>query len=270
MSSTAAPATNRSGVFALAAASLAMSVDPSVHNIAFVGAANELGMSGDQRSLVASVGTLCIAAAILATGSLGDRLGRKKVMLAGLLLATVASAITALAPNTATFAAGRALAGVGYAASFGLSFALLRSLAPDEARLSRIVANWLALQTFGVVILGLAGGYLAGVGWRVAYLLPGAIALGSCALCLRTIEEARASDNGPFDAVGLLLVAAGLLCTLYGVSGSASAGWGSAHVLVPLGIGIATLTAFVLYELRLSRPAFPVRLSATRRWRWRH
>ena len=68
----------RGAVFALAAASLAMSVDPSVHNIAFVGAANELGMTGDQRSLVASIGTLCIAASILATGSLGDRLGRKK------------------------------------------------------------------------------------------------------------------------------------------------------------------------------------------------
>ena len=63
-------------VFALAAASLAMSVDPSVHNIAFVGAANQLGMTGDQRSLVASIGTLCFAASILATGSLGDRLGR--------------------------------------------------------------------------------------------------------------------------------------------------------------------------------------------------
>ena len=66
------------GVFALAAASLAMSVDPSVHNIAFVGAANSLDMSGDQRSLVASIGTLCIAASILACfpGDLFDSTGQ--------------------------------------------------------------------------------------------------------------------------------------------------------------------------------------------------
>src|SRR5271167_1513282 len=168
-------ASMRGAVLALAVASLAMSVDPSVHNIAFVGAANQLGMGGDQRSLVASIGTLCIAASILATGSLGDRMGRKKIMLGGLLLATFGSAVTALAQNTAVFTVGRVLAGVGYAASFGLAFALLRAVAPQEAQLSRAVAQWLALQTFGVVVLGLLGGYLAGVGWRIAYLLPGAI-----------------------------------------------------------------------------------------------
>ena len=252
----------RGAVFALAAASLAMSVDPSVHNIAFVGAANELGMTGDQRSLVASIGTLCIAASILATGSLGDRLGRKKIMLGGLLLAMIASAVTALAQNTAMFTLGRVLAGIGYAASFGLAFALLRTVAPQEAQLSRAVAQWLALQTLGVVVLGLCGGYLAGVGWRIAYLLPGAIAALSFFYCLFALPEARADDVGPFDAVGLLLVALGLVSTLYGVSNSASAGWGSARVLIPLVAGVVVLLAFALYELRLQHPAFPIRLFA--------
>src|SRR5271167_2435479 len=87
-------ASMRGAVVALASASLAMSVDPSVHNIAFVGAANQLGRSGSQRSLVASIGTLCIAATILATGSLGDRLGRKKIMQAGLLMAVLAGVVT--------------------------------------------------------------------------------------------------------------------------------------------------------------------------------
>jgi MFS family permease len=249
-------------VFALAAASLAMSVDPSVHNIAFVGAANQLGMTGDQRSLVASIGTLCIAASILATGSLGDRLGRKRIMLGGLLLATVASVVTALARNTAMFTLGRVLAGVGYAASFGLAFALLRAVAPQEAQLSRAVAHWLALQTFGVVVLGLFGGYLAGVGWRIAYLLPGAIAVLAFFYCLFRVPEAKADDAGPFDAIGLVLVAIGLVSALYGVSNSASAGWGSSRVLIPLGVGLLVLLAFAIYELRLQRPAFPIRLFA--------
>ena len=250
------------GVFALAAASLAMSVDPSVHNIAFVGAANSLDMSGDQRSLVASIGTLCIAASILATGSLGDRAGRKKIMLGGLLLATLGSVVTALAQNTAMFTLGRVLTGVGYAASFGLAFALLRAVAPEDAQLSKAVAQWLALQTFGVVILGLLGGYLAGVGWRVAYCLPGVIAALSFFYCMFAVPEARADNAGRFDMVGLSLVAIGLVSTLYGVSNSASAGWGNARVLVPMGIGLAVLVTFVLCELRLQQPAFPVRLFA--------
>src|SRR5664279_3676147 len=224
-------ATMPGAVLALAVASLAMSVDPSVHNIAFVGAANELGMTGDQRSLVASIGTLCIAASILATGSLGDRVGRKKIMLSGLLLAAFGSGVTALAQNTAMFTIGRILAGVGYAASFGLAFALLRAVAPGEAQLSKAVAKWLALQTFGVVVLGLLGGYLAGVGWRIAYCLPGAIAVLAFFFCVFEVPEARSEDVSPFDAIGLSLVAVGLVSTLYGVSNSASAGWGSVRVL---------------------------------------
>ena len=253
-------ASTRVPVWALASASLAMSIDPSVHNIAFVGAANQLGMSGAQRSLVASLGTLCIAATILATGSLGDRLGRKKIMQAGLLLAVAAGIITSLAQHTAVFAIGRALAGIGYAASFGLSFALLRAVAPDEQQLSRAVAQWLALQTFGVVALGLLGGYLAGMGWRVAYLLPSAIAALAFFFCLASVPEARADNLGRFDKVGLVLIAVGLVCTLDGVSASASAGWLSGKVFIPLSIGIAVLLTFAIYEMRLERPAFPIRL----------
>src|ERR1035441_2062676 len=159
-------------------------------------------MSGDQRSLVASIGTLCIAASILATGSLGDRMGRKKIMLGGLLLATLGSVVTALAQNTAMFTLGRVLAGVGYAASFGLAFALLRAVAPGEAQLSKAVAQWLALQTFGVVVLGLFGGYLGGVGWRVAYCLPGVIAVHFSFDCVFAVPEARARTCGPLRGEG--------------------------------------------------------------------
>jgi DHA2 family multidrug resistance protein-like MFS transporter len=257
----AAPAkSTRIPVLALASASLAMSVDPSVHNIAFVGAANTLGMSGSQRSLIASVGTLCIAATILATGSLGDRLGRKKIMLGGLALAAMAGIVTSIAPNTAVFTLGRVMAGVGYAASFGLSFALLRAVAPDDAQLSRAVAQWLALQTLGVVVLGLLGGYLAGLGWRIAYLLPSVIAGVALLFCIRSVPEARAENTGRFDLIGLMLIAIGLVLTLDGVSASATAGWGSAKVLFPLGIGLVILVAFALYELQRPDPAFPIRL----------
>jgi MFS family permease len=253
-------ASTRVSVWALASASLAMSLDPSVHNIAFVGAANTLKMSGSQRSLIASVGTLCIAAAILATGSLGDRLGRKKIMLGGLLLAAIGGVVTSTAPTAAVFTMGRVLSGVGYAASFGLSFALLREVAPGEAQLAKAVAQWLALQTLGVVVLGLVGGYLAGVGWRIAYLLPSVIALASLLFCIRTVPEAQADNPGRFDTIGLLLIAIGLVLTLDGVSASANSGWGSSRVLIPLSFGVVLLVLFAFYELHRPDPAFPIRL----------
>ena len=250
---------HKAALLALVGASLPMNLDPAIHNVAVVGAGNALHMTGAERSLAASIGTLCIAATILATGALGDRFGRKKVMLAGLLVTLVGGVVTALAGNALMFLVGRSLSGVGFAASFGLSFALLRAVAPEPAALPKMVAQWLALQTLGIVVLCVIGGYLAGISWRAAYLVGPAVGLVALIACMRTVPEARDSSVGPFDAVGLILVALGLVGSLYGISNAASAGWISVRVLAPLLGGLALLVGFVLWEWRLAQPAFPVR-----------
>src|SRR5258708_33183296 len=225
----------------LAGASLAMELEATVHSIAIVGAASSLRMDGAERALAASICTLCIAAFILATGSLGDRLGRKRVMLLGLAVSMTGGVITALATSPVQFAVGRAVSGVGFAASFGLSFALLPAIAPEPAALARAVARWLALQGIGIVVLCLLGGYLAGVSWRLAYLLSPAVAAVALLWCLQTVPEAKDPAPGPFDAPGLFLVAVGLVGTLYGISNAASAGWTSTKVQLPLLVGFAVL-----------------------------
>lgn len=247
-------------ILALVGASLPMSLDPAVHNIALVAAGNALQMSGSQRALAASLGTLCIAASILATGSIGDRLGRKKVMLFGLLVILVGGVVTAAAPNTAIFNLGRVLSGIGFAASFGLSFALLRAVAPEQDQLARAVAKWLALQTVGVVVLGLLGGYLVGITWRGSYLLGPAVGILALAWCWKTVPEARAPDVGRLDGLGLGLVAIGLVSLLYGVSNAAAAGWLSTKVAAPIAVGVAALVGFAVREWHFSSPAFPIRL----------
>jgi DHA2 family multidrug resistance protein-like MFS transporter len=253
-----------SSLLALVGASLPMNLDPAIHNIAVVAAGNALHMTGTERSLAASIGTLCIAAAILATGSLGDRLGRRRVMLAGLLVTLAGGAVTAMAPSPLVFALGRALSGVGFAASFGLSFALLRTIATSPEELARIVAKWLALQTFAIVILCVAGGYLAGVSWRAAYLVGPLVGLGAMFWCMKAVPEARDPAAGRFDAVGLVLVAIGLVSALYAVSSAASAGWLSVKVLLPLTAGLVLLVAFGIWEWRSAAPAFPIRSFADR------
>jgi predicted MFS family arabinose efflux permease len=157
------------------------------------------------------------------------------------------------------FAVGRALSGVGFAASFGLSFALLRAVAPEPDALAKAVAKWLALQTLGIVVLCLVGGYLAGVSWRAAYLLGPAVGILAMFWCLKVVPEARDPSAGRFDGVGLILVALGLVATLYAVSNAASAGWGSARVLVPLVGGLVLLALFGVWEWRAAEPAFPIR-----------
>lgn len=259
MSDVARKASGGAALLALVGASLPMNLDPAIHNIAVVGAGNALHMTGAERSLAASLGTLCIAATILATGSLGDRWGRKKVMLLGLLVTLSGGVVTALAPSPTVFALGRALSGVGFAASFGLSFALLRTIAASPEDLARLVAKWLALQTFAIVILCVAGGYLAGISWRAAYLVGPLVGMLALAWSFKVVPEAKAPDAGRFDGLGLVLVALGLVSALYAVSNAASSGWGSAKVLAPLLGGLLLLAAFGLWEWRSAKPAFPIR-----------
>lgn len=239
-----------------------MEIDATVHNIAIVGAGGALHMDGANRALAASISTLCVAAFILATGNLGDRLGRKRIMLVGLTVVIVGGLITSNATGTVMFALGRALSGIGFAASFGLSFALLPAVAPERAALARAIGTWLALQGIAVVVLSLVGGYLAGVSWRLAYLLSPAVSAVALLWCLRTVPEAKDPAAGPFDAPGLVLVAVGLVGMLYGISNAASAGWASRQVLAPLLVGFAVLVAFALWEWRRPQPAFPIRTFA--------
>jgi hypothetical protein len=103
------------------------------------------------------------------------------------------------------------------------------------------------------------GGYLAGVSWRLAYLLSPAVAAVALLWCLRTVPEAKNPVARPFDAPGLLMVALGLVGTIYGISNAASAGWASTKVLMPLLAGFAMLIAFALWEWRRPQPAFPIR-----------
>lgn len=253
------PGKGGTALLALVGASLPMNLDPAIHNIAVVAAGNALHMTGSERSLAASIGTLCIAATILATGSLGDRLGRKKVMMAGLLVTLAGGVLTALAPSATVFTLGRVLSGVGFAASFGLSFALLRAIAPEPDALARSVAKWLALQTLAIVLLCVVGGYLAGMDWRAAYLVGPLVGVLALAWSVKVVPEARDPAVGRFDAVGLILVAVGLVSALYAVSDAASAGWGSTRVLVPLAAGGIVLIAFGVWEWRSANPAFPIR-----------
>ena len=252
-------ATSGAALLALVGASLPMNLDPAIHNSAVVAAGDALHMTGTGRSLAASIGTLCIAATILATGSLGDRLGRRKIMVLGLLVTLAGGALTAIARDSLTFALGRVLSGVGFAASFGLSFALLRTVAPAPEALARAVAKWLALQTLGIVVLSIVGGYLAGVSWRAAYLLGPIVGILAMFWCLKVVPEALDPSAGRFDGVGLILVALGLVATLYAVSNAASAGWGSGRVLIPLVGGLLLLVLFGLWEWRATDPAFPIR-----------
>jgi NhaP-type Na+/H+ and K+/H+ antiporter len=129
-------------------------------------------------------------------------------------------------------------------------------VAPNPA-LARAVAKWLALQTLGIVVLCILGGYLAGVNWRAAYLLGPVVGVAALVWCLKAVPEAKDPTTGRLDIVGLILVAVGLVSTLYAVSNAASAGWGSSKVLVPMAVGLVGLAGFAWWEWRCEHRLSP-------------
>lgn len=243
---------------ALTMASCLQVVDPTANNISIVKAGPDLGMGASELAFAASVGTLSLAAFILTTGALGDRLGRRKVMLAGLLTAILGGVITAVAPSAAIFILGRTVSGIGIAASFGLSFALIREVRPDA--IPKAVAFWLAGQTAAALALGLVAGWMAGFGWRFGYLTMPIVAALAFLMCMRGLPEAKAASNGPFDFLGLSAIAVALVGLIYGLSNSASYGWTSLQVILPLVVAILAFCLFVWWEARTPSPAFPVKL----------
>ena len=103
-------------------------VDPALHSVAMPAVAKALGMDSSLASFLKSIGTIVLAASMLGVGIIGDRHGRKKILVAGILLMGVAALITASAPTPLVFGAGRVLMGVSTAMSFAMCLALIPTL----------------------------------------------------------------------------------------------------------------------------------------------
>jgi MFS family permease len=154
-------------------------IDPSVANTALVKAAQALEMQGATLALAASISTLAQAATVLLMGFLGDRLERRQVLMAALLLAIAGDGIAMAAPHAGLFLLGRALAGIAVGAVLVLSFAAVGAVSrPDQ--LGKALGVWHLCTITEFIAASLLGGLLANSRWRLALGLVPLLAL----LCL--------------------------------------------------------------------------------------
>ncbi len=208
--------------------------------------------------------SLALASLILLGGSLGDRLGRRRVYLTGMVWFALSSLLCALAPSVGVLIAARVLQGIGGALLTPGSLSLIQaSFARSEA--GRAVGIWSGMSGVTTSLGPLLGGYLVQhVSWRWAFFinLPlGAVAL---ALGLRYLPESRShEDEGPLDLPGTLLIALGLGGLTYGTTVAGDHGWG-AMAGGFTGAGLLLVGAFVLVEARTRHPLLPPRLFTNR------
>lgn len=208
--------------------------------------------------------TISLAALLLPLGAMGDRWGRRPVLLAGLLVFGTASAAAGLATSSEIMLAARFLSGAGAAMIMPVTLAVITSIFPDEER-SKAIGVWTGVAGGG----GILGMYLSAVlvdlaSWRWLFVLPVVLVVAAVVIALRSIPNSRAASEHRFDAVGSLssvVAAVGLVLFLH--EGPAR-GWTAPATLLSLLVGVIAAVGFVAWELRRQAPLLDVRLFSER------
>jgi EmrB/QacA subfamily drug resistance transporter len=203
---------------------------------------------------------LTFASVMLACGMIGDEFGRKKVMLAGAGVFCAGSVLCALAPSAGVLIAGRAVMGLGAAASEPGTLSMLRQLYPDTRARSRAIGVWAATSGFALAAGPVVGGVLVGLwSWRGIFWFNLAFGLAALIVAAIVLPESANSDAGRVDIPGTLLGAAALATLVFAIIDSESAGFGSAVVIVLLCASAVLFAAFAWWERRTPRPLLDLR-----------
>jgi predicted MFS family arabinose efflux permease len=235
-------------------------VDPQVHVIAMPRIAVALGLEDAVASLTRSIGTMVLAASMLAAGTVGDRWGLSRTLLTGVGGVLLAALLCALAPSTGVLIAARVLMGVATALVFAMCMAFLPTLFQGR-KLGYAYAIWLAADSAALFVFGVVGGILLELaGWRAVYLITVVMAAAAAAAVLLWVPENRASEARPADVPGVVLAGVALLALTYGLTGMGSAGWAAPQVYGPLAVSALALTLFIQWELTCASPCVPLHL----------
>jgi EmrB/QacA subfamily drug resistance transporter len=256
----------RSHIFTLAIVSVALfmvTLDNLVVTNALVSIREDLGASLEELEWTVNAYTLSFAVFLLTAAAIGDRLGRRAVFAAGIVVFTVSSAAAALAPSTDALIAARALQGLGAAVIAPLSLTLL-SEAFSEDRRGLALGIWSGVSGLGVALGPVVGGAVVeGFSWQWIFWLnvPIGIALAPAAMSILAESRGRASR---LDVRGLALASTGLLGVVFGIVRAQALGWTSTTVLASIGAGVVLLVAFVVWESRAPAPMLPMRFFRNR------
>ncbi|MFF0478791.1 MFS transporter [Streptomyces sp. NPDC004284] len=225
---------------------------------------DELGGSLEDLEWTVNAYTLSFAVLMMFGAALGDRFGRRRVFISGLLVFTAASAAAALAPGINELIAARVVQGAGAAVIMPLSLTLLTHAVPAAKRGA-------ALGIYSAVGgLAIAGGPLVGglvtenLSWQWIFWINVPVGLLLAPAAWRGLAESRGPNNR-LDAPGTLLASLGILGFVYGlIRANGDEGWGAPLVVGPMVAGVVLLVLFVLFEQRSSAPMLPMRMFRNR------
>ena len=248
----------RTALAATVAASSMASLDATIVNVAIphIGADLHAGVSALQWVLTGYL--LALASLILLAGALGDRLGRRRIFLAGTVWFAMASLLCGLAPNIEVLVAARVLQGIGGALLTPGSLAILQSSFRAQDRAAAVGA-WSGLSgVAGAIGPFVGGGLVDGPGWRWAFLINVPVAV-LVVLCTRAaVPETRDPHAaGRLDVGGAVLGVVGLAGATWALTEAGPRSWGDATVVATASLSLAAMAAFVVHVRRTPAPLVP-------------
>jgi EmrB/QacA subfamily drug resistance transporter len=233
------------------------SLDVVVVSTALPSLRTHLGASLSDLEWTINAYNLAFASLMLTGAALGDRFGRKRVYVAGLVLFTAASIACATAGSAGALIASRAVQGAGAAIVLPLSLTLISEAFPLEKR-GTAIGIWGGITGLGVALAPLLGGaIIQGIGWQWIFWINVPVGVVAAAASAVTLTESR-GPRPRLDLAGLPLITLGLLALVWAPVRAPSVGWGSGEVIGALLAGAALIAAFVFWERRAPVPMMPL------------
>ncbi|MEU5593560.1 MFS transporter [Streptomyces sp. NPDC020298] len=251
-------------LFVLCVSLLLVALDATVLHVAVPAVTEDLRPGAIELLWIVDIYPLVCASLLILFGTLGDRVGRRRVLLLGYALFGVASAVAAVAPSAQVLILARALLGVGGAMIMPATLSILRQVFPDRRERALAIGIWSAVAAVGAAVGPLLGGFLLEhFWWGSVFLVNIPLMLVSLPVGRLLLPESRGERNGPWDVVGALMAAVGLFGVVLGVK-RLGGGEPVADVLTvaPLVVGAGLLFLFVRRQRRRPYPLVDLRMFA--------
>jgi EmrB/QacA subfamily drug resistance transporter len=229
-------------------------LDTTILNVALPTLQDEFNASPSKLQWMVDSYLLVFAGLLLVFGTLGDRLGRKLALQAGISIFGLASLGALVADSADQVIAVRAAMGVGAALIMPATLSIIANVFSGEER-GRAIAIWAALAAVGIGLGPLAGGLLLEwFGWSSVFLVNVPFAAVALLLGTRLVPESRDPKPGSFDPLGAVLSTAGFSVLVYAIIEAPEQGWTSGLALGSLGASVALLATFFWWERRIAEP----------------
>ena len=239
-------------------------IDNTILNTALPTLARVLHAGTSSLQWITDAYTLCFAALLIPAGALGDRFGRRRSLIAGLIVFALGSAAAAVASGTGELIGARVVMGLGATFVMPATLSILNAVFPPKER-AQAIAAWSAVAGAAVVIGPTLGGLLLShFWWGSVFLINLPLAAAALAGVVLTVPETADPAHSRFDIPGVVLVAGALFAIVDTIIEAPDRGWTAPMTLGLGGAGVAALAAFVWWELRTRYPLIDLRVFTSR------